>query len=199
MAFRVVDAQYAYDRALKLGAKPVQTQTGPNELEIPAIEGIGGLQIYLVDRYGQKGSIYDVDFEWLGEPDPRPHGVGLHYIDHLTHNVYRGRLNEWAAFYEKLFNLRQIPSRSSYLFGPCAEQATNKLLLPVYRDAGLVGRRMSITAGPAAAGLRRCQPHLRGFCLRQWEQRRYGTEIPPRAGLFGVEAGFVGRRSRWRC
>ncbi len=55
MAFRVVDAKHAYERALSLGAKPVRSQTGPNELEIPAIEGIGGLQIYLVDRYGQKG------------------------------------------------------------------------------------------------------------------------------------------------
>jgi 4-hydroxyphenylpyruvate dioxygenase len=44
------------------------------ELNIPAIEGIGGLQIYLVDRYGAKGSIYDVDFEWLGERDPHPRG-----------------------------------------------------------------------------------------------------------------------------
>src|ERR687894_527770 len=108
MAFRVVDARHAYERALSLGARPARTQVGPMELNIPAIEGIGGLQIYLVDRYGAKGSIYDVDFEWLGERDPKPAGVGLHYIDHLTHNVYRGRLNEWAAFYERLFNFRQI-------------------------------------------------------------------------------------------
>ncbi len=108
MAFRVVDAKHAYERALSLGARPAQTQVGPMELAIPAIEGIGGLQIYLVDRYGAKGSIYDIDFEWLGDHDPKPPGVGLHYVDHLTHNVYRGRLDEWAGFYEKLFNFRQI-------------------------------------------------------------------------------------------
>ncbi len=72
MAFRVVDAKHAYERALSLGAKPAETRVGPMELNIPAIEGIGGLQIYLVDRYGAKGSIYDVDFEWLGERDPKP-------------------------------------------------------------------------------------------------------------------------------
>src|SRR5579863_7205418 len=54
MAFRVVDAQHAYRRALSLGAKPVAITPGPNQLAIPAIEGIGGLQIYLVDRYGAK-------------------------------------------------------------------------------------------------------------------------------------------------
>lgn len=93
MAFRVVDARRAYERALSLGAKPAARQVGPMELNIPAIEGIGGLQIYLVDRYGDKGSIYDVDFEWLGERDPKPVGAGLFYIDHLTHNVRRGRMN----------------------------------------------------------------------------------------------------------
>jgi 4-hydroxyphenylpyruvate dioxygenase len=108
MAFRVVNAEYAYQRALSLGAKPVEITPGPNELAIPAIAGIGGLQIYLVDRYGAKGSIYDIDFEWLGEKEPKPPGVGLWYIDHLTHNVHRGRLDEWARFYERLFSFRQI-------------------------------------------------------------------------------------------
>jgi 4-hydroxyphenylpyruvate dioxygenase len=108
MAFRVADARKAFERALSLGAKPAQTRVCPMELNIPAIEGIGGLHIYLVDRYGTKGSIYDVDFEWLGERDPAPLGVGLHYIDHLTHNVQRGNMNPWAEFYEKLFNFREI-------------------------------------------------------------------------------------------
>jgi 4-hydroxyphenylpyruvate dioxygenase len=108
MAFRVVNAKQAYERALSLGAKPAKTQVGPMELNIPAIEGIGGLQIYLVDRYGAKGSIYEVDFEWIGERDPSPAGVGLYYIDHLTHNVQRGNMNAWAEFYEKLFNFREI-------------------------------------------------------------------------------------------
>jgi 4-hydroxyphenylpyruvate dioxygenase len=87
MAFRVVDAQQAFERAIALGGKPAKTVTGPNELNIPAIEGIGGLQIYLVDRYGAKGSIYDIDFKWLEGRDPKPTGVGLYYIDHLTHNA----------------------------------------------------------------------------------------------------------------
>ena len=61
MAFRVKDAGRAYARALELGAKPFHNQVGPMELNIPAIEGIGGSVIYLVDRYGER-SIYDVDF-----------------------------------------------------------------------------------------------------------------------------------------
>ena len=79
-----------------------------SELNIPAIKGIGDSLIYLVDRYGPRGSIYEVDFEYLPGVDPSPPGVGLTYIDHLTHNVHRGRMAEWADFYERLFNFREI-------------------------------------------------------------------------------------------
>jgi 4-hydroxyphenylpyruvate dioxygenase len=78
------------------------------ELNIPAIKGIGDSLIYLVDRYGEKGTIYDVDFEPLPGVDQNPKGVGFTYVDHLTHNVHRGRMAEWAEFYERLFNFREI-------------------------------------------------------------------------------------------
>ncbi len=108
MAFRVADARAAHDRAIALGAKPVAGKVGPMELNIPAIEGIGGSLLYLVDRYGPAGSIYDVDFRWLDGADPQPKGHGLTVIDHLTHNVHRGRMDVWWQFYAKLFNFREI-------------------------------------------------------------------------------------------
>ncbi|MBK1658460.1 4-hydroxyphenylpyruvate dioxygenase [Paracraurococcus ruber] len=108
MAFRVADAAAAWRRAVALGAKPVEGKVGPMELNIPAIEGIGGSLLYFVDRYGPRGSIYDVDFRWLDGVDPHPVGQGLTVIDHLTHNVHRGRMDVWWQFYEKLFNFREI-------------------------------------------------------------------------------------------
>jgi len=108
IAFRVKNAAQAYKRALSLGAWGVEGRVGPMELNIPAIKGIGDSLIYLVDRYGPKGTIYDVDFEYLPGVEPRPRGVGLTYIDHLTHNVHRGRMTEWSEFYERLFNFREI-------------------------------------------------------------------------------------------
>jgi 4-hydroxyphenylpyruvate dioxygenase len=108
MAFRVKDARHAYERALALGAEPYVGKVGPMELSIPAVKGIGGSLLYFVDRYGDKGSIYDVDFHWIGERDPHPEPAGLYYLDHLTHNVYRGRMDHWAGWYEKLFNFREI-------------------------------------------------------------------------------------------
>jgi 4-hydroxyphenylpyruvate dioxygenase len=108
MAFRVHNAQKAYARALELGAQPVDLPTGPMELRLPAIRAIGGAALYLIDRYSDGASIYDIDFEWLPNVDRNPDGVGLQLIDHLTHNVYRGRMAHWAAFYERLFNFREI-------------------------------------------------------------------------------------------
>ncbi len=106
IAFRVRDAQHAFKRCIELGAKPTQEMPGPMELNIPAIEGIGGSRIYLVDRYGTN-TIYDVDFEPLPHQAP-VNSTGLTYIDHLTHNVQRGNMDKWAGFYERLFNFKQI-------------------------------------------------------------------------------------------
>jgi 4-hydroxyphenylpyruvate dioxygenase len=107
MAFRVKDAAFALRRAVELGARPVETRVGPMELHIPAIEGVGGSIIYLVDRYGDR-TIYDVDFMPVREPGQSVREAGLTLIDHLTHNVQRGNMNLWAGFYEKLFNFREI-------------------------------------------------------------------------------------------
>jgi 4-hydroxyphenylpyruvate dioxygenase len=108
MAFRVRDAHKAYARVLELGAQPLDIPTGPMELRLPAIKGIGGAPLYLIDRFEDGRSIYDIDFEFLPGVARRPEGHGLKLIDHLTHNVYRGRMAYWAAFYERLFNFREI-------------------------------------------------------------------------------------------
>jgi 4-hydroxyphenylpyruvate dioxygenase len=110
-AMRVKDAARAYARAIELGAKPYLGKVGPMELNIPAIQGIGGSLIYLIDRYpGNNGelSIYDVDFVPVAGREKHPRGAGLLEIDHLTHNVYAGRMDVWAQFYEKLFGFREI-------------------------------------------------------------------------------------------
>jgi len=120
IAFRVEDAAKAYKRALELGAWGFDSGSGPMELNIPAIKGIGDSLIYLVDRWrGKNGhggigniSIYDVDFEPIdktsAEADLGYKGAGLSLVDHLTHNVHKGRMAEWAEFYERLFNFREV-------------------------------------------------------------------------------------------
>jgi 4-hydroxyphenylpyruvate dioxygenase len=108
MGFRVKNAVKAYKHLLAQGAEPVVVETGPMELRLPAIRGIGSAIIYLIDRYGDELSIYDIDFEYLDGVDRNPVGAGFKVIDHLTHNVYGGRMKYWADFYEKLFNFQEI-------------------------------------------------------------------------------------------
>jgi 4-hydroxyphenylpyruvate dioxygenase len=145
MAFRVVDAKRAFERALALGAEAADATATEKTLDVPAIKGIGGSLLYFVDRYGAKGSPYDTEFEWLGPRDPRPAGAGLYYIDHLTHNVHRGRMNVWAGFYERLFNFRQIrffdiEGRASGLFSRALTSPDGKIRIPINEDAGDSGQ-----------------------------------------------------------
>ncbi|PJG43231.1 4-hydroxyphenylpyruvate dioxygenase [Acinetobacter tandoii] len=103
MGFKTRDAAKAFTKALELGAEPMYSKVGPMELNIPAIKGIGGMPIFLVDR-----DIYENDFEFIEGIDRHPVGTGLNEIDHLTHNVYKGRMEYWANFYEKIFNFQEI-------------------------------------------------------------------------------------------
>ena len=106
MGWRVADAARAHAHAVARGAEPY---TGDDKaLDVPAIVGIGGSLIYFVERGDDAASPYDAEFDWIGERDPRPAGVGFHYIDHLTHNVHRGRMDHWWAFYRETFGFRQI-------------------------------------------------------------------------------------------
>ncbi|HXO00512.1 MAG TPA: 4-hydroxyphenylpyruvate dioxygenase [Stellaceae bacterium] len=145
IAFRVTDAAAAQRRAIELGAKPVAGRIGPMELNIPAIEGIGGSLIYLVDRYGPRGTIYDVDFVPLDGVEQNPQGVGLAAIDHLTHNVHQGRMDVWAGFYERLFNFRQIryfdiEGKLTGIRSRAMTSPDGKIRIPINESGGHPGR-----------------------------------------------------------
>ncbi len=140
LGFRVKDAGVAFRRAEAFGATLVPSRTGPMELNSPAIEGVGGALIYLVDLYGERGSIWDVDFRWIGARDPRPEGVGLTTIDHLTHNVRRGRMDALAEWYARLFNFRQIryfdiEGRFTGLYSRAMTSPCGKIRIPINESA----------------------------------------------------------------
>jgi 4-hydroxyphenylpyruvate dioxygenase len=145
MAFRVKDATKAYTRALELGAQPIDIPAGPMELKLPAIRGIGGAILYLIDRYEEGSAIYDIDFEYLDGVDRHPEGCGFHLIDHLTHNVYRGRMAYWADYYEKLFNFREIryfDIKGEYtgLTSRAMTAPDGKIRIPLNEEAGGQGQ-----------------------------------------------------------
>lgn len=107
MGFRIKDADAALQRALSLDAKAVTAQD--RVLSKPAIEGIGGSRLYLVDGYGDFAA-WEEDYTILPDAEDRMKAkdTGLTYIDHLTHNVYWGNMDKWRDFYVRLFNFGQV-------------------------------------------------------------------------------------------
>jgi 4-hydroxyphenylpyruvate dioxygenase len=146
MAFRVKDARHAFEEAVRRGAEPVDSPIGPMELDIPAIKGIGGAYIYLVDRYGAQ-TIYDVDFKPIPGADAEEarRNVGLTYLDHLTHNVFRGHMATWAEYYERIFNFREIryfdiEGKVSGLFSKAMTSPCGKIRIPLNESKGEPGK-----------------------------------------------------------
>jgi 4-hydroxyphenylpyruvate dioxygenase len=134
MAFRVADAAKALKLAIENGATPVEGKVGPAELNIPAIKGIGGANLYLVDQRGA-ATIYDIDFEPTGA-SPGDNSVGLHTLDHLTHNLKRGNMDVWAGYYERIFNFREIryfdiEGQSTGLFSKAMTAPDDKIRIPL--------------------------------------------------------------------
>jgi 4-hydroxyphenylpyruvate dioxygenase len=141
MGFRVVDARHAFDRAVSLGAKAADPALhGALTMDVPAIEGIGGSLIYFIDHYRETGSAYEAEFDWIGERDPAPAGRGLYFIDHLTHNVQRGRMDVWFDFYARIFNFRQIrffdiEGRHTGLFSRAITSPDGRIRIPLNESA----------------------------------------------------------------
>ncbi len=104
MGFKVKDANAAFNYAIQHGAKAFVDKAHVDH-KLPAIEAIGGSVIYFVDAKNQP-------FAGLWKSAPTlvttPATTGLVYIDHLTHNVYRGNMDKWAKFYEDIFNFKEI-------------------------------------------------------------------------------------------
>jgi len=101
-------AEWVRVQALKNGAQSITNKETTKAVAAPVIEGIGGCMLYIVDRYDDKGTIHDPDWEWLPGAEMMPKGFGLTFIDHLTHNVYFGNMSKWADYYERLFQFREI-------------------------------------------------------------------------------------------
>ncbi len=107
-AIRVKDSAAAYERALANGGQAVTNKPDSKAVDAPVIKGIGDCMLYLVDRYGEHGSVYDGDFTPLPGAERNPQGFGLKFIDHLTHNLHFGNMAKWSDYYESIFNFREI-------------------------------------------------------------------------------------------
>jgi 4-hydroxyphenylpyruvate dioxygenase len=106
MGWRVDDAQAAVNEAVRRGARLYDNSNGLPTFDAPAIVGIGGSLIYFIDRYGERGTLFDTGFVATGEK--AGYGLGFTTIDHLTNNVFKGTLQTWADFYKNVFGFTEV-------------------------------------------------------------------------------------------
>ncbi|MEO0938505.1 MAG: 4-hydroxyphenylpyruvate dioxygenase [Pseudomonadota bacterium] len=140
MGWRVADAQAAFDHAVSKGATPYEG--AGRVLDVPAIYGIGGSLIYFVDQYYET-SPYNDEYEWLAQSKPR--GVGFFYLDHLTHNVFKGNMDTWFRFYGDLFNFKEIrffdiEGKFTGLFSRALTSPCGRIRIPINEDRGETGQ-----------------------------------------------------------
>ncbi len=143
MGWRVVDAQHAFERAVSLGAFPYEGDG--KVLDVPAIYGIGGSLLYFVDQYYDT-SPYNDEYDWLTQSKPR--GVGFYYLDHLTHNVFKGNMDKWFGFYGDLFNFKEIrffdiEGKFTGLFSRALTSPCGRIRIPINEDRGETGQIVS--------------------------------------------------------
>lgn len=138
MAWRVVDAKHAFEHAVSKGAEPYEGDG--KVIDAPAIRGIGGSLLYFIDKYGTKGDAYESEFEWIDCAPKNPEGIAFYYLDHLTHNVFRGNMDKWWAFYRELFNFKQIhffdiEGKVSGLLSRAITSPCGKIRIPINESA----------------------------------------------------------------
>ena len=143
MGWRVVDAQQAYAHAIAKGAEPYDA--ADKTMNVPAIKGIGGSLIYFIDRYFDT-SPYNEEFEWLKMSKPR--GDGFFYLDHLTHNVFKGNMDKWFKFYGDLFNFCEIrffdiQGKFTGLYSRALTSPCGRIRIPINEDRGETGQIVS--------------------------------------------------------
>ncbi|MEO9458524.1 MAG: 4-hydroxyphenylpyruvate dioxygenase [Lentilitoribacter sp.] len=140
MGWRVANAEHAFDYAVKNGAEPYNGDG--KVMDVPAIIGIGGSLIYFIEQYHDQ-SAYNDEFDWI--TNAHPNGVGFYYLDHLTHNVFKGNMDVWFRFYKNLFNFKEIrffdiQGKYTGLLSRALTSPCGRIRIPINEDRGETGQ-----------------------------------------------------------
>ncbi|MGL5736559.1 MAG: bifunctional sugar phosphate isomerase/epimerase/4-hydroxyphenylpyruvate dioxygenase family protein, partial [Beijerinckiaceae bacterium] len=109
LALKVQDARAVIARATALRDSPYVGAVGPDELDIPAVRGLGGSLVYFVDEKSALGRWSEVDFV----PAPSAgRDAGLTRVDHISQSMQYEEMLTWLLFYASLFDARKTPSQA---------------------------------------------------------------------------------------
>lgn len=139
MGFRVQSAQSVFEHCLKHQATAFDDPKHWSAHE-SIIRGIGDNLLYLVDEYPGDDFFrhqFVIDDRLVAEAANNPM---LLTIDHVTHNVYQGNMDQWASFYQTLFNFRQlryfdIKGKFTGLHSRAMSSPCRKISIPINESA----------------------------------------------------------------
>jgi 4-hydroxyphenylpyruvate dioxygenase len=108
LGLSVDDVAGTLKRAEGLRIPRLNQRAEPDELSIPALLGVGGSLIYLMEA-GTEANVWEREFENVSAT-PRPAGAGLLRVDHVAQTMQYEEMLSWLLYYESLFELVKSPS-----------------------------------------------------------------------------------------
>jgi 4-hydroxyphenylpyruvate dioxygenase len=111
MGLAVDDQRAVLDRAAALDVPRFEQPVGPDEWAIPAVRGIGGSLLYLVDE-ASRAAMWQDEFPLPGEgplPGVALSGAGLIRIDHVAQTMQYEEFLSWLLYYTALFAMAKTP------------------------------------------------------------------------------------------
>jgi 4-hydroxyphenylpyruvate dioxygenase len=106
IAVVVPDARQTFARGKALLAEPFGDGPNPGELDIPALRGVGGSLLRLLDAYSDLSRLWDVDFKPAGQAAM---GTGLTAVDHVSQTMPFDEMLSWTQFYTAIFEGHKAP------------------------------------------------------------------------------------------
>ncbi|WP_116653618.1 bifunctional sugar phosphate isomerase/epimerase/4-hydroxyphenylpyruvate dioxygenase family protein [Pelagibacterium sediminicola] len=104
----VEDAAATVARAKALGAELFSQPIGPDEIDVPAIRGMGGSVLYFLDTVSELAEVWEREFVPPDDTTPQA-DAGLAGIDHVAQTMNYEEMLTWILFYRSILATRKLP------------------------------------------------------------------------------------------
>lgn len=135
LAFSTPSLKRVMKRADTFKCERFTNQTGPGELNIPAIRGIGDSLMYFVERKPVR--FFELDFEPVEQPSgDTGNNAGLTHIDHIGQTVANTDFLGASFFYKSLFDFQveasqDLPDIHGLVVSRTATSPNGRIRIPI--------------------------------------------------------------------
>jgi 4-hydroxyphenylpyruvate dioxygenase len=108
MGLLVDDADATVARAAALGTPRFSQPPGVGELDIPAIQGVGGNVVHFIDEKSDLHRVWNIEFNPV-TTTMATQPAGLRRIDHVSQTMNRQEMQSWLLYYTSTFKMAKSP------------------------------------------------------------------------------------------